>query len=167
MGPKLLGGGASLLAAAFILTLPSIFKGEPADEVEPIRFGPPMVSGLDEAVRASTNTPTPLDPAPASIPPAPGPMVSSGGREHREKTAATPGGQGASVEGLRDDESRAGGAEESDDSARGRGEDGGDDSGEGGGGGDGVEDDGGMGEGEGDDVGDDDDDDPGGAEDDD
>jgi hypothetical protein len=59
MGPKLLGGGASLLAAAFILALPSIFEGEPADEVEPIRFGPPPVARVADAIRVSAPPPTP------------------------------------------------------------------------------------------------------------
>jgi hypothetical protein len=65
MGPKLLGGAASLLAAAFILVLPSIFVGEPASEVEPIRFGPAPVARLGEAVRVTV---PPAKPPPPDLP---------------------------------------------------------------------------------------------------
>jgi len=95
MGPKLLGGGALLLAAAFVLALPSIFEGEPADGVEPIRFGPPPIARVGGATpvtgvtQVTAPAPDPLEPAlpaavpvaPAAIPvaPAAAPLVASGG----------------------------------------------------------------------------------------
>jgi hypothetical protein len=42
MSPKVLGGLAALLVAAFLVALPTVFGREAADEVEPIRFGPPI-----------------------------------------------------------------------------------------------------------------------------
>lgn len=96
MGPKLLGGGASLIAALFILALPSIFKGEPADEVEPIRFGPLPELGLSTAMEATVNDePAPFEPrlpSPTAVPQTPASTV-----------ASTPdGGEGATSRGSND-----------------------------------------------------------------
>lgn len=99
MGPKLLGGGASLLATVFILALPSVFKGEPADEVEPIRFGPPPVAKLAQAVQV-------IDPRPAFPPPPPAiptatQLAISGSRNEGDHAAA--GSRGASARGPGND----------------------------------------------------------------
>jgi hypothetical protein len=96
MGPKLLGGGASLLAAMFILALPSIFKGEPADEVEPIEFGPSPVTKLSGAIRVTKPPPAPAEPLhampiPAAVAAAEGPASSPGGVAGEGATAPEPG----------------------------------------------------------------------------
>jgi hypothetical protein len=57
--PKILGLSAAILAVAFILALPSVFDGEPAGEVMPIRFGPPPVQGLGVARVVDASTPAP------------------------------------------------------------------------------------------------------------
>lgn len=138
MGPKLLGGGASLLAAAFILALPSIFEGEPANEVEPIRFGPPPVARLGEAVRVTLPVPRLLEPdlpAPAFVAPTTDPAVASGGDGDRGATATAGAEQGAFAEDAREDDtsktgdedvgeggSRSGGDDEDDDVGEDRGD---------------------------------------------
>ena len=118
MGPKLLGGGASLLAVAFILALPTIFKGEPADEVEPIEFGPPPVMRLADAVRADTPSPSPpapVPPASAAAVPDPAPVVASGGGGTEGETTAA-GAEGALFRDdsgeSGDDDERASGADD-------------------------------------------------------
>jgi hypothetical protein len=115
MGPKLLGGGASLLAAAFILALPSVFKGEPADEVEPIRLGPPPVTELADAVQVTAPAPRPLEPsptAPTPVTPAADPAVASGAGEDRGETAAAGRGQGKVSGDPGDDEGEGEGRDE-------------------------------------------------------
>lgn len=47
-----LGIGAALLSVAFVLALPGIFETEPADEVEPIEFGPVPAAGPTGAEKA-------------------------------------------------------------------------------------------------------------------
>jgi hypothetical protein len=89
MGPKLLGGTVSLLAAAFILALPSMFKGEPADEVEPIKFGPPPVARLAQAVQVVAPEPA-FSPSTGVIPPATPSLASGGGGEGGRAAAGTP-----------------------------------------------------------------------------
>lgn len=109
MGPKLLGGTASLLAAAFVLALPSMFKVEPADEVEPIRFGPPPVAKLAQAVRV-----IPSEPAfsPPAVAPSSTPLVvtGSGGDEGGRATAGT---RAASAQGPGDNVRPEAGEDES------------------------------------------------------
>jgi hypothetical protein len=110
MGPKLLGGTVSLLAAAFVLALPSMFKVEPADEVEPIRFGPPPMAKLAQAVRVIPSGPA--FSAPATIAPSSTPLVVAGsGRD--EDGHATAGTQGASAQGAGDDVHPGAGEDES------------------------------------------------------
>jgi hypothetical protein len=115
MGPKLLGGGAALLAVAFILALPSIFVGEPADDVEPISFGPPPVARLAEAAQVTAPAPIPLEPGlpePSPIAPVVAPVVTFGGGRDEEGAEAA-GGLGASSEDPRDDLSEGGDENES------------------------------------------------------
>lgn len=82
MIPKILGIGAAGLAVAFILALPSVFEPEPANEVEPIRFGPRPVMELARAMRVEEPPPRrpepslpQLTPAPLSSPPPPAPVA--------------------------------------------------------------------------------------------
>ena len=100
MGPKLLGGAASLLAAAFVLALPSVFKGEPANEVEPIRLGPPPVAKLAQAVRVID--PEPAPPPPATAIPTPTPLLTTGGGGDAGGRAAA-GTQGEAAQGPGND----------------------------------------------------------------
>lgn len=124
MGPKLLGGGASLLAAAFILALPSIFEGEPSDEVEPISFGPAPVSAVSGALQVTARRrPEPEQPDPASVVPVASPeLVAPSGEWSRDGGAAT-GVPGAFAEDPTSDESAgSGGGGGSEDVTTGQGE---------------------------------------------
>jgi hypothetical protein len=51
-----LGIGAALLSVAFVLALPGILEVEPADEVEPIEFGPIPAAGPTGAEKAVRRT---------------------------------------------------------------------------------------------------------------
>lgn len=160
MGPKLLGGGASLLAVVFILALPTIFKGEPADEVEPIEFGPPPVARLAEAVRATANATAPktLVPGPPALTPSAvfSATVASAGDGNGGQTASAAAGQDVFAEDAQEEEEEKeeeeeeeGGAADEDEPVSGGGED------ESAGGGDDAGEDDDAGGGEGDDGGDD------------
>jgi hypothetical protein len=51
VSPRFLGISAAILAIAFILALPEAFEGEPADQVDAIKFGPSR-SAMEAAERA-------------------------------------------------------------------------------------------------------------------
>lgn len=97
MIPKILGIGATILATGFILALPSVFEGEPANEVEPIRFGPrPILKLADARVveelpldRPGANLSQPVPEPPALVP-----AAASGGTtpgDDPEPAQTTPG----------------------------------------------------------------------------
>lgn len=84
MIPKVLGGGAAIMAAIFILALPSLFEAEPAGEVEPIKFGPPPVQKLADATRvpdlaARGGEPVPSVATRPSLSSIPDPTLAAGG----------------------------------------------------------------------------------------
>jgi hypothetical protein len=108
--PKLLGIGAAIVAVAFILALPTVFEGEPASQVEPIRFGPPP---LQELAAARVLVGPPLNPpnaagltrsAPLTVfaAPSPEPVITTGGRG--PGVSADSGGAQPIVAGGGDDE---------------------------------------------------------------
>lgn len=93
--PKILGFSAAVLATAFILALPSLFKAKPANGVEPIRFGADPVLGLstaelvDQPPKPRRAEPSLPEPIPVIIPviaaqPPPAGALSTGEQDSQE-----------------------------------------------------------------------------------